>query len=357
MTRLFLMTLIIVLNLYSKENKMKEINIKNSALVLIEYQNEWLDENSKLYKLMKDKKQFEDSINNSKEILEYARKIGMKVIHVPLIISDDYKEFGNGAKYGLRAVIPQVNTWQGKDKDFHKDFIPKDNEFIVSGRLGASGFAGSNLDSILRNNNIETLYMAGFATNVCVESTFREAHDKGYNSIVIDDATSSFTKEEKEFFIKNVVHHFGENISSKEFLNLKTTADNKEIVKGFYKALGEKDTRKALSFVSENIEYIAVKETSQTFPNLYGKYNNKKELLEFFTHLNEYYKTLDFKLENIGENKNSAFVKGYLKYEILKNREIYETDFMAFIEIENGLIKKYKFFKDTALLEYLYKKE
>ena len=58
--------------------------------------------------------------------------------------------------------------------------------------------------------------MVGFATNVCVESTFREAHDKGYNSIVIDDATSSFTKEEKEFFIKNVVHHFGENIQRKK---------------------------------------------------------------------------------------------------------------------------------------------
>ncbi|MBL3519614.1 isochorismatase family protein [Arcobacter lanthieri] len=356
MTKIILVILLLVVNLYSKDSKMKELDIESSALVLIEYQNEWLDENSKLYKLMKDKKQFEESIKNSKEALEYARKIGMKVIHIPLILSDDYKEFGNG-QYGLRAVIPQVKTWQDKSKDFNKDFVPKKNEFIVSGRLGASGFAGSNLDAILRNNGIETLYMTGFATNVCVESTFREAHDKGYNSIVIDDATSSFTKEEKEFFIKNIVHHFGANISTKDFLNLKITVDKKEIVSSFYKALGQKDINKALSLVDENVEYIAVKETSPTFPDLYGKYSNKKELLEFFTHLNEYYKTLDFRIESIGENKNSVFVKGYLKYEILKNKKLYETDFMAFIEIENGLIKKYKFFKDTALLEYLYEKE
>ncbi|MFV7789391.1 isochorismatase family protein [Aliarcobacter lanthieri] len=356
MTRIILVILLLVVNLYSKDSKMQELDIESSALVLIEYQNEWLDENSKLYKLMKDKKQFEESIKNSKEALEYARKIGMKVIHIPLILSDDYKEFGNG-QYGLRAVIPQVKTWQGKNKDFHKDFVPKKNEFIVSGRLGASGFAGSNLDAILKNNGIETLYMTGFATNVCVESTFREAHDKGYNSIVIDDATSSFTKEEKEFFIKNIVHHFGANISTKDFLNLKIIVDKKEIVSSFYKALGQKDINKALSLVDENLEYIAVKETSPTFPDLYGKYSNKKELLEFFTHLNEYYKTLDFRIESIGENKNSVFVKGYLKYEILKNKKLYETDFMAFIDIENGLIKKYKFFKDTALLEYLYEKE
>ncbi|WP_418187064.1 isochorismatase family protein [Aliarcobacter lanthieri] len=356
MTKIILVILLLVVNLYSKDSKMQELDIESSALVLIEYQNEWLDENSKLYKLMKDKKQFEESIKNSKEALEYARKIGMKVIHIPLILSDDYKEFGNG-QYGLRAVIPQVKTWQDKSKDFHKDFVPKKNEFIVSGRLGASGFAGSNLDAILRNNGIETLYMTGFATNVCVESTFREAHDKGYNSIVIDDATSSFTKEEKEFFIKNIVHHFGANISTKDFLNLKIIVDKKEIVSSFYKALGQKDINKALSLVDENVEYIAVKETSPTFPDLYGKYSNKKELLEFFTHLNEYYKTLDFRIESIGENKNSVFVKGYLKYEILKNKKLYETDFMAFIDIENGLIKKYKFFKDTALLEYLYEKE
>ncbi|RBQ31715.1 isochorismatase [Arcobacter sp. FW59] len=356
MTKIFLITLFLVLNLYSKDIKMEEIDISDSALVLIEYQNEWLDENSKLYKLMKDKKQFEESIKNSKISLEFARKIGMKVVHIPLILSDDYKEFGNG-QYGLRAVISQVKTWQGKSKDFHKDFAPKENEFIVSGRLGASGFAGSNLDSILRNNGIKTLYMTGYATNVCVESTFREAHDKGYNSIVIDDATSSFTKEEKEFFIKNIVHHFGANISTKNFINSKISKDKKELVSSFYKALGKKDINQALSLVDENVDYIAVKETSPTLPELYGKYSNKKELLEFFTHLNEYYKTLDFKIQSIGENKNSVFVKGYLKYEILKNKEIYETDFMALIDIKDNLIKKYQFFKDTALLEYLYEKE
>lgn len=126
----------------------------------------------------------------------------MKVIHVPLILSEDYKEFGINAKYGLRAVIPQVKTWQNENKDFHKDFLPNKNEFIVKGRLGASAFSGSNLDNILRNNEINTVFLIGYATNVCVESTLREAHDKGYNSVIISDSTSSFTKEEKDFFYK-----------------------------------------------------------------------------------------------------------------------------------------------------------
>ena len=102
---------------------MQKIDTKSSAMLLIEYQNEWLDEKSKLYSFMKDKKQFEDSIKNSKEALEYARKTGIKVIHIPLVLSDDYKEFGNGAKYGLRAVIPQVMTWQGDKKRDRKSVV------------------------------------------------------------------------------------------------------------------------------------------------------------------------------------------------------------------------------------------
>lgn len=127
-------------------------------------------------------------------------------------------------------------------------------------------------------------------------------------------------------------------------------------MKNFYKALGKKDINKALALVHEDIEYLAVKENSPTLKELYGKYQGKEELIGFFSHLSDYYKTLEFKIENIGENENSVFVKGYLEYEILKNKEIYKTDFMAFVEVENGMIKKYQFFKDTALLEYLYNK-
>jgi len=201
---------------------MEKLDLDKSALILIEYQNEWLGKDSKLSFLMKDKEQFKKAINNSKILLKYARKLNMNIIHVPLILSDDYKEFGKGkAHFGLRSVIQNVKTWQGESKDFYKDFTPKENEFIAHGRLGVSGFGGSNLDAILRNNEINNLYMIGFATNVCVESTFREAHDKGYNSFVISDATSSFTKEEKDFFLKSIVHHFGKSLTTKFFLNLK----------------------------------------------------------------------------------------------------------------------------------------
>jgi len=55
----------------------------------------------------------------------------------------------------------------------------------------------------------------GYAANACVESTFRQA--LGYSTHVIEDATSAFTKEQKEFLLKEIVHHYGQSLNTKDF--------------------------------------------------------------------------------------------------------------------------------------------
>ena len=358
MLRLLFVLSILLINLLAQEEvKMEEIDVKRSALVLIEYQNEWLGKDSKLEFLMKDKNQFESSKVNSKKVLEYARSIGLNIIHVPLIVSDDYKEFGqNYAQLGLRAVIQKVQTWKGKSKNFHKNFLPKDGEFIVSGRIATSGFAGSNLDAILKNNKIENLFLIGYATNVCVESTFREAHDKGYNTYVISDAVSAFTREQKTFFEKNIVHHYGDILNTQEFLKLKNKKQAHEIVLDYYRLVSKGDINKALTLVDKNVEYIAVKADSNTTPELYGTYKGKEDLKKFFKHLQEFYITKEFRIASYASNKNEAFIKGYLEYELIKNKQIYKTHWVANIKLKDGKIFKYRFFKDTALLEEQYNK-
>ena len=52
-----------------------------------------------------------------------------------------------------------------------------------------SGFAGTNLDQILSARRIETVLICGVATNVCVESTLRDAYHREYFPIMVTDAT------------------------------------------------------------------------------------------------------------------------------------------------------------------------
>lgn len=213
--------LILITTIFVMTIKISAQEQGKSALVLIETQNEWMHKDGKLYKaLVTDKEMMSESISNIEKALDFARKDNIEVIHVGLRFQNGYPELANG-KSGLRKAIPNAGTFpiDGFCSQFYETVKPIENEFVVTGRVGASGFTGSNLDAYLRNNKIENLYLVGYATHVCVESTLRDAHDKGYNTFLISDATSAFNRTQQDYVLSEIVHHFGEHLTSEEFVN------------------------------------------------------------------------------------------------------------------------------------------
>ena len=214
----FFIVLVMFSKIYADTITPNQGTIKKSALVMIEFQREWIGPDGKLTKLMKDTAQFEKSKKQAQTALRAARKSGMPVVHVGLFLNGNYEGLGGDhAKYGLRNVIQKYGTWKENGCRFAEGFEPHSNEFVVQGRLGGSAFAGSNLDSYLRNNQINRIYLAGYALHVCVESTLRDGHDRGYEVILLEDATSAFTSEQRDYVLKNVLHHFGAYSSVEKF--------------------------------------------------------------------------------------------------------------------------------------------
>ena len=68
---------------------------------------------------------------------------------------------------------------------------PLDHELVID-KNASSPFNGTGVDQILRNLRLETLVIAGMATDMCVETTARDAADRGYNVIVVEDAVATF---------------------------------------------------------------------------------------------------------------------------------------------------------------------
>ncbi|MCT3664363.1 cysteine hydrolase [Elizabethkingia anophelis] len=193
---------------------------EKTALILIETQNEWMHSEGKLKKLLiTDEQMMKNSITNIEKALNYARQNDIQIIHVGLRFEKGYPEMGSG-KSGLRKAIPKAGTFKINEfgLQFYETVKPMNDEFVVTGRLGASSFTASNLDTYLRNNRIENLYLAGYATHVCVESTLRDAHDKGYNTFLLSDATAAFNKKQQDYVLQEIVHHFGEHLTTKEFV-------------------------------------------------------------------------------------------------------------------------------------------
>jgi len=195
---------------------------KKTALVLIEYQREWLDRAGKLRFLLQDPEQFDLSVERSKVALKLARDAGMLIAHVGLHFSADHRELGGlgSAQFGLRAVIPRAGTFRmSEGGDVHVEpFLARgQNEIEIRGRTGASGFTGSNLNAYLRNNGVEHIYLMGYALHVCVLATLVDGHERGFDVSVLEECTSAFNPEQRKFTLEEVVHHFGEHISNQEF--------------------------------------------------------------------------------------------------------------------------------------------
>jgi nicotinamidase-related amidase len=79
-------------------------------------------------------------------------------------------------------------------------------------------FYGTDLEQQLRRRQIRTVVMGGIATNIGVESTAREAMDRGYEQVFAEDAMSSMSAEAHEFAVKSIFTRMGRVRSTEQVL-------------------------------------------------------------------------------------------------------------------------------------------
>ncbi len=133
-------------------------------------------------------------LEKTAQLLVAARGAGTRVIHVSVKFRVGYP--GRPANSliweGLHSSGALLEgTWGAQ---IHDRVAPQRSEAVVIKR-GMSAFAASDLDQVLHTNRIDTLLLAGVATNFAVESTARQACDLGYRTIVVSDCCASVSQE------------------------------------------------------------------------------------------------------------------------------------------------------------------
>jgi nicotinamidase-related amidase len=68
---------------------------------------------------------------------------------------------------------------------------PHDGEVVID-KPGKGAFFATPLDHVLRNLGVTHLVFAGVTTEVCVQTTMREANDRGYDGVLVEEATASY---------------------------------------------------------------------------------------------------------------------------------------------------------------------
>ena len=172
------------------------------ALVIIDMQRDFVDPGGFGEALGNDVSLLRKAIEPTRKVLEAARKKGMLVVHTREGHRPDLsdlplnKRLRGRLKTGIGDPGPmgRILVRGEHGHDIVDALQPAAGEPVVD-KPGKGAFYATDLDSLLHNRGIRQLVVCGVTTEVCVNTTVREANDRGYDCLVLEDCVGSYFPE------------------------------------------------------------------------------------------------------------------------------------------------------------------
>ncbi len=208
-----------------------KLDIKRTAVIVVDMQNAFCKKGGMLDVLgMLDEAKVKLVIEACREIISASRSKGIKVVYLRMSYSPDLSNAGGPEspnywkELGLKAMREKPE-WKGKflttgtwDREIIDELKPTPDDIVID-KDRYSGFVSTGLDEILKAQKIKYLIFTGLATNVCVESTLRDAFFHEYFPVLVNDGCGNlgpgFTQEAT---IWNVTDIFGWVTASRDLI-------------------------------------------------------------------------------------------------------------------------------------------
>lgn len=196
-----------------------KFNHTNTALLLIDLQNDFCHPEGTASRRGKNIQSFQDVFQQMLKLLEFARNLDMPIIHVISEHSEWTSSPSQKERYGRKRQNENLSycepgSWGA---DIYHLFKPLQNETIVK-KHRYSAFLHTDLELILRANEIEHVMIIGLYTNVCIDSTARDAYMRDFAVTVPSDCVVSDDKKKHQYALKLLQGTFAEVVSSREII-------------------------------------------------------------------------------------------------------------------------------------------
>ena len=146
-----------------------------------------------------------------------ARRAGITVIHVHNAWREGHPDVNPFTPWQADANAAGRSTEGTWGIESVEALAPVAGELVIRKRA-VSGFAGTELDRLLRIHDLSTLVIAGIVTNFAAEGTARDASDRGYRVIVLADCCESVTDEMHQFSITQILPGMAEVVAAADFI-------------------------------------------------------------------------------------------------------------------------------------------
>jgi ureidoacrylate peracid hydrolase len=206
------------------------MNTIKSAVIVVDMQNAFASKGGMIDKLGLFSDRNREIIEPIQKLLKVARTAGIKIIYLRMVYRSDqsnaggiespnfWKETGIVAmreKPEFKGKFITEGTW---DSEIIDELKPLPGDIVVT-KSRYSGFVNTELQTILQTYNIKYLIFVGLATNVCVESTIRDAFFHEYFPILVSDCVAPVGPDYlQDATIFNVKNFFGWVTTSEDLI-------------------------------------------------------------------------------------------------------------------------------------------
>jgi nicotinamidase-related amidase len=182
-----------------------------TALVIIDMQRDFMEPGGFGETLGNDVSRLARAVKPIASVLAMAREIGVLVIHtreghLPDLSDAPPAKIERGApslRIGDPGPMGRILIRGEAGHDIISELYPLASEVVID-KPGKGAFYATDLGEILKRRGIENLLVCGVTTEVCVNTTVREANDRGYRCVVISDGCASYFPEFHEMGLKMI---------------------------------------------------------------------------------------------------------------------------------------------------------
>lgn len=179
-----------------------EFRADDTALLVIDIQRDFVEPGGFGDHLGNDVSKLQDAIEPTRGVLEAAREAGMTVVftregHEPNLADCPPTKRERGrldVGIGDEGPMGRVLVRGQPGHEIVPELEPRPDETVVD-KPGKGSFYATDLNLVLRNAGIEQLVVTGVTTEVCVHTTIREANDRGYECLLLEDCVGSYFDE------------------------------------------------------------------------------------------------------------------------------------------------------------------